>query len=364
MMPITPGNLSIFLIMVILGGEIASSFQLPFSATPHGVQGALQCRPRDGILTENARVEGWKERGYTWPPSYEPDEEGWKKIFERRFAQLSRIDIGKSEDMYNRKYNGWLSAVTSAFVVPAFTDKGWEIRRVSDEVLEGLRKELKDGLEEGRTRLELGNEIIVEEGEGESQLPPLFIDLPEGKGEEVLEHYRGLHEDFCGQKLVGAKCYGLRVYRNGSRLLMHTDKPNTHVIASILHLGHDDDCEGWPIVIEDYEGNVNEVMMEPGDMLLYESAKLYHGRPRPLKGSWYCSIFSHYYPEDWDVENFHWESHYGVPPHWADFKQGEEERERASLEVVGTALNEPECEEGWEGLKESILWENRDIACR
>ena len=51
-------------------------------------------------------------------------------------------------------------------MVPAFTDRGWEIRRVNDDVLDGLRKELKDGLKEGRTRLELGNEIIVEEGKG------------------------------------------------------------------------------------------------------------------------------------------------------------------------------------------------------
>ena len=81
--------------------------------------------------------------------------------------------------------------------------------------------------------MELGNEIIVEDGEGEDALPPLFIDLPEGKGEEVLDHYKDLHEDFCGEKLVSAKCYGLRVYRNNSRLLMHTDKPDTHIIGEI-----------------------------------------------------------------------------------------------------------------------------------
>ncbi|GMH66275.1 hypothetical protein TrRE_jg7510 [Triparma retinervis] len=96
--------------------------------------------------------------------------------------------------------------------------------------------------------------------------------------------------------------------------------------------------------------------MEVGDMLLYESAKLYHGRPRPLNGSWYCSIFSHYFPVEWDVENFHWESHYGVPPTWAELEKGGEEVTK--LEVIGTALNEPGCEAGWEGLKDSVKWEN------
>jgi len=95
--------------------------------------------------------------------------------------------------------------------------------------------------------------------------------------------------------------------------------------------------------------------MAPGDMLLYESAKLYHGRPRSLNGSWYCSIFSHYYPVDWDVEGFHWEGHYAVPPNWTEHVEGEEV---AKLEVVGTGLNEPDAEAGWEGLKNSIKWES------
>ena len=35
-------------------------------------------------------------------------------------------------------------------------------------------------------------------------------------------------------------------------------------------------------------------------MLLYESAKLPHGRPQPLHGRHYASVFLHYRPVDWD----------------------------------------------------------------
>ena len=84
---------------------------------------------------------------------------------------------------------------------------------------------------------------------------------------------------------------------------MHVDKSNTHIISCILHVDHDDDPESepWPIVIEDFQGNTNEVVLESGDMLFYESSKCLHGRPTRFKGKWYSSIFVHYYPKDWDV---------------------------------------------------------------
>ena len=36
--------------------------------------------------------------------------------------------------------------------------------------------------------------------------------------------------------------------------------------------------EDWPIVILDHDYNEHSVIMKPGDMLLYESAKSLHGR--------------------------------------------------------------------------------------
>ena len=36
--------------------------------------------------------------------------------------------------------------------------------------------------------------------------------------------------------------------------------------------------------------------MEPGEALLYESARCMHGRPVPLRGKEYSNIFVHYRP--------------------------------------------------------------------
>ncbi len=123
-------------------------------------------------------------------------------------------------------------------------------------------------------------------------------------------------------------------------------------LFALQHVDHDPDGDPWPIVIEDYEGNTNEVYMEPGDMLLYESSKNYHGRPTIYNGSWYSSIFIHYYPVDWDV-NREDKTHYRVPPIWADsFKDAEVE----DLEVVGTSLKESTCPFNWCAMSNSVIW--------
>mmetsp|Transcript_6505 Transcript_6505/g.11332 ORF Transcript_6505/g.11332 Transcript_6505/m.11332 type:complete len:248 (+) Transcript_6505:640-1383(+) len=127
-----------------------------------------------------------------------------------------------------------------------------------------------------------------------------------------------MHEQWSGQKLVGNNAYGFRLYRNSSALFMHVDKPDTHIISCILHIDRSEDSEPWPILIEDFQGNTNEVILESGDMLFYESSKCFHGRSKPFVGSWYSSIFVHYYPVGWDMSARRMNAHYAVPPHWAD----------------------------------------------
>ena len=59
---------------------------------------------------------------------------------------------------------------------------------------------------------------------------------------------------------------------------MHVDTANTHVISAIINVDQDVD-EPWRLLILDHEENEHWITMEPGDMVLYESAKMLHGRP-------------------------------------------------------------------------------------
>lgn len=164
-----------------------------------------------------------------------------------------------------------------------------------------------------------------------------------------------MHEKWAGVPLVPSIAYGLRVYQSGASLLMHVDRPLTHIISCILHIDHSEDSEPWPIVIEDFQGNTNEVVLESGDLLFYESSKCFHGRPRKLNGGWYSSIFVHYFPVGWDTESFDLESHYAVPPHWGD-DAVPRSKDVDKLTVVGTSIKEPECEHNWCALKDSVKW--------
>jgi len=161
-----------------------------------------------------------------------------------------------------------------------------------------------------------------------------------------------MHEEWAGVPLTGAIAYGLRAYRNSSNLLMHCDKPETHIISSILHVDHSPDSEPWPLVIEDFQGNTNEVVLESGDMLFYESSKCLHGRPRKFIGSWYSSLFIHYYPVGWDSKNAMIERHFAIPAHW--YQESSPKAGVDKLEIDGTTMKESGCDDLWCALKESV----------
>lgn len=126
---------------------------------------------------------------------------------------------------------------------------------------------------------------------------------------------------------------------------MHVDRTQTHVISCIYHIASGDESEPWPIVIEDFDGNTNAVVLKPGDMLLYESAKNFHGRPTKFIGDWYTSLFVHFYPKgEWNRENHDLDAHWAIPPNWADVIPDDV---YPALEVVGTSMLEPDCASSW-----------------
>lgn len=88
--------------------------------------------------------------------------------------------------------------------------------------------------------------------------------------------------------------YGVRVYKEGSILAPHVDRLPL-VTSAIINVDQDVD-EDWPLVVIGHDGVAYNVTMEPGDMLLYESHSVIHGRPYPLKGKYYANIFVHFEP--------------------------------------------------------------------
>ena len=91
-------------------------------------------------------------------------------------------------------------------------------------------------------------------------------------------------------------------------------------------------------------------------MILYESSKCFHGRPKRYNGKWYSSIFTHYYPADWNPERNLDETHYRIPPGW-HLMPNEEMEDLDELIVTETSFKEPGCEHEWCALGNAKKWE-------
>ena len=49
----------------------------------------------------------------------------------------------------------------------------------------------------------------------------------------------------------------------------------SHIISVILNVAQDVD-EDWPLYIKDHRGRGRQILLQPGEMIYYESAKLVH----------------------------------------------------------------------------------------
>lgn len=108
-------------------------------------------------------------------------------------------------------------------------------------------------------------------------------------------------EEWTGHKLEPTSLYGIRVYKDGAMLSTHVDRLPL-VSSCIIQVAQDID-EPWPIEVYDHAGKAYNVTMQPGEMVLYESHTVLHGRPFPMKGRLYANVFVHFQPVDHDLMN-------------------------------------------------------------
>ena len=261
--------------------------------------------------TEDERVELWYKNGNKWPPTWQEET-----------PQMARVKAKQEEEIMSltasdERWENWLQ-FTQGRLVPKFTTHGFELRPIPTEVFAKLRDATERGLDNWDQLRSEGNIDVILNNPGHD---PKFIDIG-SLSYEVLKDLQSIHEEWAGGiKLRGTSAYGVRMYQNGSSLVMHYDRVQTHVISSIVHIAHeyDNDDEPWPIQIEDHNGKLHSVNLEPGQMLFYGSSKCLHGRMKLFKGKYYGSIFLHYAPVDKSIWNYDLELIIAsVPPHWKD----------------------------------------------
>eukprot|EP00980_Cylindrotheca_fusiformis_P013410 scaffold3416_cov120-Cylindrotheca_fusiformis.AAC.8 len=157
------------------------------------------------------------------------------------------------------------------------------------------------------------NHLTVEEWGGKGvfvnwwETTVAFVQIPWNLKAYYQTRLKDMVSEWAGVEVEETVMYGLRQYQEGARLLTHVDRHNTHAVSLIVNIAQGGllDEEPWPVEVYDHGGRLHEIVMEPGDVVYYESAKNLHGRNRPLKGkgAYYVNLFTHYRPvgegDDW-----------------------------------------------------------------
>ena len=182
--------------------------------------------------------------------------------------------------------------------IPRLTKKGFKVMRCPQEVW-GIIKDAYTILKSTETTESFqGKSTYIPTGESNILS---FDKLPAIKS-LIHKQLQPLHEEFSGVKLSPSFIYGIRSYKHGATLTMHRDRIETHHVAAIIIVGKDLRCgcnnkefgADWPLDIIDHEGVSHQVFAEPGDMILYEAAKLEHGRKNTFEGLRFDNFFVHY----------------------------------------------------------------------
>jgi len=183
--------------------------------------------------------------------------------------------------------------------IPQCTPLGFKKVKVPDETWKLILEAYSLLKDKERDEQFQGKETIIQ-GSGNSTI--LSMDnLPTLRGIIHQQLYQ-LHQDWAGREIEPSFIYGIRSYKKGATLTMHKDRIETHHISSIILVDKDLKCgcqskefgDDWGLQIVDHEGTEHTVYLEPGEMVLYESAICEHGRKEPFQGTFFNNFFVHY----------------------------------------------------------------------
>jgi prolyl 4-hydroxylase len=130
--------------------------------------------------------------------------------------------------------------------------------------------------------------VLTHSNHWDSPTDILNVEDPNLKGggyvlkQHVWNAARDTIQEWTGQSLAECSLYGIRVYRDNAILATHVDRLPL-VASAIINVDQDVD-EPWPLEVIGHDGIARNITMVPGDLVLYESHSVLHGRPFPMKG--------------------------------------------------------------------------------
>jgi len=253
------------------------------------------------VKPEKCKAVAWKnmERGKVEPNSLHSGKavkEGIKYIVTSWWRERT-WDGGADFVAYNNMKNDNLH-FTNHLDIPQLSKTGFKIIQVPKDIW----RTILDTYE----LLKHSEKIEIMDNKNEwlgGEIETTIMDLNEFKSivEIIHEELKSVHEEWVNYKLEPSFIYGIRSYKRGSTLVEHRDRVETHHISSIICVDKDleDPCgdsvlEDWALNIQDHNGVWHNIILQVGQMLLYESAKCLHGRTQEFKGNYFNNMFVHY----------------------------------------------------------------------
>lgn len=179
--------------------------------------------------------------------------------------------------------------------VSSFTENGFAINNIPASVLDNLHTFYKDERPKRIDEPIYPNEMHVINKDEEK---PGLIEVPRDVVERIANSLDDHLEKFCGCKLEYAGAYGIHEFYNGHVIRRHLTNMATNVISAylILEETRDEDTEPWEMEVTTMDGTRRKMTLKPGQMMLWESAKIIHGFPQQYQGKRIATFMINFRP--------------------------------------------------------------------
>jgi hypothetical protein len=179
--------------------------------------------------------------------------------------------------------------------LPKLTENGFIVKKIPEDIwnfIKGMYDDVKDNSREENFD---GKDLIIPNEINKNSSDIFSLDLIWEKRNILHQLLLDMHKEWCGEDIEPTFIYGIRSYNYGSKLALHRDRVETHHISSIICV--DKNLNGnsdWGLDIQTHNGEWQKVFIQPGEILLYESAVCDHGRNDMFEGEYYRNMFIHY----------------------------------------------------------------------
>lgn len=182
--------------------------------------------------------------------------------------------------------------------IPQFTNKGYKKVPIPEEMYNWLMGFYHRHKKDTKNEDWGGDATHINFDQHKTKM--INLDMEFDKKQEFADKFiKPILEEWSGVELVQTAFYGIREYPDGSVLKPHIDREDTHVISATLSLAKiDEHGQTWPLTITRPDGIHAIDYHEAGTMILYESARLIHGRFIRNNGGRHLGCFVHYTPKN------------------------------------------------------------------